>query len=156
MSVVRVTLTTLLTTALLATAACGQSSEVQAGGSMTPTSPGPSGGSTSGAAGHADLTIVVHNGTATTTWHLTCSPDGGDHPTPAKACSVLAQRGATAIPPVPADRMCTQIYGGPQTAHVTGTWRGKPVDASFSRTDGCQTARWDALAGLLPAQAAGA
>lgn len=150
MSVVRVTLTTLLAVALLTTAACGQSSGTSAGGSVTPTSPGPSGGSPS-TAGPADLTIVVRDGKGTTTtWHLTCAPDGGDHPTPGKACSVLAQHGATALPPVPSDRMCTELYGGPQTAHVTGTWQGKPVDATFSRTNGCQVARWDALAGLLP------
>jgi hypothetical protein len=25
---------------------------------------------------------------------------------------------------------------------VTGTWRGKAVNASFARTDGCQISRW--------------
>jgi hypothetical protein len=151
MSAVRVTMTTLFAVVLLTTAACGQNSGTQAGGSVTPTSPGDSGAASDGAAGRADLTIVVNDGRgSTTTWHLTCSPAGGDHPTPAKACATLAEHGATALPPVPPDRMCSQLYGGPHTAHITGTWQGKPVNATFSRTDGCQTARWDALVGLLP------
>lgn len=41
--------------------------------------------------------------------------------------------------------MCTQQYGGPQRARITGTWRGKKVDARFDRTDGCQIARWNRL-----------
>jgi hypothetical protein len=32
---------------------------------------------------------------------------------------------------------------------VTGTFRGKPVDARFKRTDGCEIGRWDAYVGLL-------
>lgn len=144
MSVVRVTMTALFTAVLLTTAACGQGSGTQAGGSVTPTSTGD-------AAAQADLTIVVNDGKGNaTTWHLTCSPAGGDHPTPAKACAVLAEHGATALPPVPTDRMCTELYGGPQTARITGTWQGRTVDARLSRTDGCQIARWDALVGLLP------
>jgi hypothetical protein len=51
--------------------------------------------------------------------------------------------------PVPAGTMCTEIYGGPQTATVTGRFRGEPVSAGFSRTDGCQVARWDAHLALL-------
>ena len=35
------------------------------------------------------------------------------------------------------------LYGGPQTATVTGTYRGRPVDASFDRTDGCAIDRWN-------------
>ena len=98
------------------------------------------------------LTIVVDDGRGTTTtWHLTCDPAGGDHPHPTAACAALSVGGARSLPPVPADRACTQIYGGPQTARITGTWAGKAVDATLSRTDGCQIARWDGLSGLLPA-----
>jgi hypothetical protein len=98
-----------------------------------------------------DLTIVVDDGTGkTTTWKLSCDPPGGTHPTPAAACAVLAAKGRTALPPVPKDMMCTQIFGGPQTAKITGTWLGKPVDSSLSRANGCEISRWKALEGLLP------
>jgi hypothetical protein len=51
--------------------------------------------------------------------------------------------------PVPTDVACTQVYGGPATARVTGTLEGRRVDASFKRTDGCEIARWDRVQGLL-------
>lgn len=164
MSAVRVTMA-LLATALLTTAACGQSSGTDPGGSVTPTSPTDSPGASSGsssdasaseaAEGPADLTIIVGSGSgSTTTWHLTCAPAGGNHPTPAKACAVLASHGRTALPAVPADRMCTQQFGGPQTAHITGTWQGKAVNARLSRTNGCEIARWEALVGLFPSDRA--
>lgn len=43
----------------------------------------------------------------------------------------------------PEHLVCTQVYGGPETATVTGTLDGKPVDASFSRTNGCEISRFD-------------
>ena len=45
--------------------------------------------------------------------------------------------------PVPKGVACTQIYGGPQIAIVSGTFRGRRVWARFSRVDGCQTERWN-------------
>ena len=47
------------------------------------------------------------------------------------------------------DRVCTQIYGGPETARVTGTIDGEPVDRRFTRTNGCEIADFTAAAGLL-------
>jgi hypothetical protein len=63
---------------------------------------------------------------------------------------VLADKGAKALPPVRQDMQCTQVYGGPETAHITGTWRGQAVDSRLSRQNGCEIARWNALAGFLP------
>jgi hypothetical protein len=42
------------------------------------------------------------------------------------------------------------IYGGPQKALVTGRFLGKAIRAGFSRTDGCQIARWSRVAFLFP------
>jgi hypothetical protein len=53
--------------------------------------------------------------------------------------------------PVPADVMCSQVYGGPQQALVTGSWGGRKIWARFKRTDGCQTSRWDRVAFLFRA-----
>ncbi|SEJ61912.1 hypothetical protein SAMN04487917_10859 [Arthrobacter sp. yr096] len=47
------------------------------------------------------------------------------------------------------DRICTQQYGGPQVAVVKGWFRGRKVLSHFSRTDGCEIARWKTLAALL-------
>lgn len=41
-------------------------------------------------------------------------------------------------------------YGGPATARITGTWAGRPVDATYDRTNGCAIARWDRMVPLLP------
>lgn len=133
---------------LAALAACGGAGS-DAGGSVTPsTSPGTNTGGTTPA---TDLQIVVDDGAGrTTTWQLTCDPAGGTHPDADRACRVLETAGATSLPPVPAGAMCTEIFGGPQTAHITGTWRGRAVDARLSRTNGCEIARWTGLAGLLP------
>lgn len=46
-------------------------------------------------------------------------------------------------------RHCTQIYGGPQTALVTGTIGGERVHRRFSRTNGCEIAEFRRAAGLL-------
>ncbi|MFI6336243.1 SSI family serine proteinase inhibitor [Streptomyces sp. NPDC050535] len=87
------------------------------------------------------------------TYELRCHPGGGTHPDVSGACGALdrgAQWGKDPFAPVPQDAMCTMQYGGPATAHVTGTWAGRPVDARFDRGDGCRIARWNALAPLLP------
>jgi hypothetical protein len=54
-----------------------------------------------------------------------------------------------ALAPVPRDRVCTAIYGGPAVARVTGTLRGERVNAEFSLEDGCQIARWERNRALL-------
>jgi hypothetical protein len=43
------------------------------------------------------------------------------------------------------DRVCTQIYGGPEEAHVTGTLEGRKVDATLTRNNGCAISDYEAL-----------
>jgi hypothetical protein len=106
---------------------------------------------TPGENGATDLTIVSRDGSGkTSTWRLTCDPPGGTHPNPQAACRVLEANGAVALPPVAKDKVCTQIYGGPETATVTGTWQGQHVESRFARNDGCQISRWKLMEGLLP------
>jgi hypothetical protein len=111
-------------------------------------------GSDAGSDGAADdsptgtsLTIAVtpDEDAKTSTYELTCDPAGGDHPQPKQACAALAKAGADVFDPVPADRACTMIYGGPQTATIKGTYDGAKVDASFSRDNGCEIDRWEKL-----------
>jgi hypothetical protein len=47
-------------------------------------------------------------------------------------------------------RACTQIYGGPQTARVSGRIKGSDVDRRLSRTDGCRISDWERAAPLIP------
>lgn len=80
---------------------------------------------------------------------LTCEPTGGDHPDAEQACADLAAS-QDPFAPLATDQVCTQIFGGPQTATVTGTYRGEPVRLELSRSDGCRIAQWDALGAVLP------
>ncbi|MER5493332.1 SSI family serine proteinase inhibitor [Streptomyces sp. NPDC002454] len=86
-------------------------------------------------------------------YRLECGPTGGTHPQAARACERLAELstlGGDPFAPVPAGAVCTFQHGGNATARVTGRWYGRPVDARFSRTDGCEIARWNDLVPVLP------
>ncbi|MGN9755541.1 SSI family serine proteinase inhibitor [Streptomyces sp. SD31] len=106
------------------------------------------------------LTVTVRNtgsgggtGGGDRTYSLSCHPASGDHPDAHGACAALDRStrwGRDVFAPAPQDGFCTMQYGGPATAHVTGTWAGRPVDARYDRSDGCQIARWDRLVPLLP------
>lgn len=135
----------LLTLAVLSLVLAGCADGDEA--SVTPQAPATESGGTV----KTELTIVVNDGAGKTeNWTLTCDPAGGTHPDPEAACAALSAKGTTAMPAVAKDMMCTQQYGGPQTAKITGTWKGEAVDASFSRTNGCEISRWTSLKGLLP------
>jgi Subtilisin inhibitor-like len=101
-------------------------------------------------AAFTELTITVQPegaGGPTRTWTLRCDPTGGSHPRAAAACAQVSAAALRALPP---GTICTQIYGGPQTARVRGRVEGKPVDARFSRTNGCEIHRWDSVGALFP------
>ena len=145
---------------LLLVAGCaneiGDPSSPTTGTNTMPESPSSSapGATSSGSSAEledTDLTIVINDGSGSTkTWRLTCNPAGGTHPDPQAACRALEANGAAALPPVPKDKACTQIYGGPETATLTGTWKGQQVMSQFARNDGCQISRWKLMEGLLP------
>lgn len=100
--------------------------------------------------GGSRLTIAVDDGTGvTTTWTLTCDPVGGTHPQPEPACAALIGN-RSALDPVPKDKMCAQVYSGPERATISGTWGDEQIQASLSRVNSCETARWDALVPLVP------
>lgn len=83
------------------------------------------------------------------TWTLACNPLGGSLPHGDRACFLLATD-PHPFAPVPPRKPCLQIYGGPAAAHVTGTVRGRHVDASLTRVDSCQLDRWERVAYLFP------
>jgi hypothetical protein len=71
---------------------------------------------------------------------------------PAGACRRLHAIGDRAFAPTPRGMgMCAQLYGGPMTALVTGTYYGRPVWTRLSRVDGCAIARWNRVGFLFPA-----
>lgn len=125
-----------LALALLMTASCGDKTAVSGG--------------TASAEPSSRLTITVQESAdaAGRTWTLTCDPAGGDHPDAEAACRAL-DKANDPFAPVGSGMMCTEQYGGPQTARIEGEWNGRTVNASYERTDGCEIARWDALTAVL-------
>ena len=82
-------------------------------------------------------------------WTLRCAPVGGTLPQRANACRRLATM-TRPFRTAPSDVVCTQIYGGPQTALVTGRLDGRRVRARFDRHNGCEIARWNRVRFLFP------
>jgi Subtilisin inhibitor-like len=86
-----------------------------------------------------------------TVWTLRCDPARGTLKRPARACRHIAAGGRRLFAPVKQGAICTEIYGGPQIALITGTVDGKRVWARLQRRDGCEIARWMRLSPwLLP------
>jgi Subtilisin inhibitor-like len=112
----------------------------------TPTPPKPR-------ALQADLTVTYNASSSAkpAVWTLRCDPTGGNHPHAATACTSLATAAAKGNPfaPTPHGQMCSMIFGGPETATVKGSYDGRSVNASFSRKNGCEVARWNKLAPIL-------
>lgn len=82
-------------------------------------------------------------------WTLRCGPVGGTHTRRAAACTRLAgieRPFATSRQP----EICTQEYGGPEQAVVTGTHRGQKVWIQLSLSDGCKISRFKTLEFLIP------
>lgn len=85
--------------------------------------------------------------------------DGSGHPMTYRiTCGILREDAACAhlddlggpLPAVPAGQACSMIYGGPQTARLTGSWQGRPVRETYRRTNGCEVARWRRMQPALP------
>jgi Subtilisin inhibitor-like len=101
----------------------------------------------------ADLQIEISirgSEAPTKVWTLHCPP-GGTLPDAAAACSKLGEVD-NPFAPVPKGTACTQIYGGPEIAHVTGTFDDERVDTQFSRGDGCEIERWKRVGFLFPSE----
>ena len=108
----------------------------------------------------ADLAVTYnHPDTGEIEYQFTCFGDTAtlvgdiDGVDAAQACTTLTDaavvdrlvNGAT-------DDVCTEQYGGPETAALAGTLDGQPVDTTVDRANGCGIGDWDGLLGpLLPA-----
>jgi hypothetical protein len=69
---------------------------------------------------------------------------------PMIACARLQRLGPAAFRPTPPNAACTEIFGGPSTAKITGTFLGFPLWVKLGRGNGCEIARWQRVAFLLP------
>jgi hypothetical protein len=117
--------------------------------------PGPTPGP---GAGNAELAITVKpSATAPAVNYTLVCRDGvpaaeSQHPKADAACAALKKNAALLSPaPKNTNRVCTEQYGGPETATVTGIVDDTPVDRGFARTNGCEIAAWSAAADVLGA-----
>lgn len=118
----------------------------------SPTAQGPTPPATKLTITVAGSPVAGHDGR----FVLTCDPAGGQHPDPRNACARLDQAAAARqdlFAAVPEGQMCTQVFGGPATAEVVGTWRDRTINTKITRTDGCQTDRWNRLVPIIPPEA---
>jgi hypothetical protein len=91
------------------------------------------------------------DGTPAQKWTLDCgTPESSTHPEAEAACAALDALDDP-FAPLPEHLACTDIYGGPQEARVTGAWSGSEVDLVVRRSNGCEISQWDSLVPLLPA-----
>ena len=105
---------------------------------------------TSGTTADLQIEISIKGSEAMTkVWTLRCPDGSGTLPDAAEACRKLGEIDDP-FAPVPKGTACTQVYGGPQVAHVSGTFEGKPVETEFSRGDGCEIERWNKVGFLFP------
>ena len=67
----------------------------------------------------------------------------------AEACRAAFRLPPSAFEPVPGDLACTEIYGGPEVGRLKGPIGRRNVDATFTRINGCEIARYDRVAFLF-------
>ncbi len=108
----------------------------------------------SAAAGPTRLRVVVwpegRQGAVVHRYSVACSPARGTVAHPARACELLRRLGARAFAPTPPTTVCTELYGGPAQAHVVGLVAGRRVYARLRLTNGCEIARWNRVAAVVP------
>jgi hypothetical protein len=108
--------------------------------------------------GNAELAITLKPSAGEPEVHYTLVcvngvPDAeSKHPTAEAACAALKGNAALLASPVlRTDQACTEQYGGPQEATVTGVVDGVPVDDAFKRTNGCEISAWNAAKDVIGA-----
>ncbi len=101
----------------------------------------------------ADISVVIQNPQGSPVSYVIRCDSGeailrGDAQIDARAaCSALARPGVQnrlVRGPSP-EQVCTQVYGGPQTALLSGSLEGQSVNTVVTRDDGCGIGDWDNL-----------
>ena len=95
---------------------------------------------------------------------VTLDPDGAEGPEDPQAeevsceestenatCLAIRDVSADDFDPAPADQACTELFGGPDEATLSGDIDGEEVDAELTRANGCEIERFDRAVPLLEA-----
>lgn len=151
-----------LAVAVLVLAGCGDDSDTDAGDDTAADNSDagatqPAGGTGAFAVATLDIT-VEHPENATVEYQLQCLGDTatlmGEADVDAEAAcrALLDDEVVTWLVDGPDPyQICTEIYGGDDTATITGTVDDTEIDAAVDRVNGCAIAAWDELLGdVLP------
>ncbi len=101
----------------------------------------------------ADVSVVIQDPQGSPVSYVIRCDDGeasvrgGAQIDAADACRALARpavQNRLVRGPSP-EQVCTQVYGGPQTAMLSGTLDGQSVSTVVTRDDGCGIGDWDNL-----------
>lgn len=120
-----------------------------------PSAPAPPAGP---GAGNAELAIMVKPSESEPAINYTLVCQNGvpaaesKHPAAEAACAALKNNAALLSPSTKSTaQACTEQYGGPQRATVTGIVDDTPIDVTFTRTNGCEISDWNAAQDILGA-----
>ncbi|MEU6401006.1 SSI family serine proteinase inhibitor [Streptomyces cinnamoneus] len=74
----------------------------------------------------AQLGIAVFHGDDIRQYHLTCAPDGGEHPDPRTACNQLRKADGSLLTLRPGTHpSCNEPETDPVDVEIMGTWNGQ-------------------------------
>jgi hypothetical protein len=118
-------------------AACGDDSSSSGGGQTVNLSLTVSDGEGT----NAEATLKCDESTAEGTGFLESGAE--------EACRNARDLEKLLTTPPPENQVCTQIYGGPQTAHITGSFGAKDVARKITRNNGCAIEEWKQAQPLL-------
>lgn len=112
----------------------------------------------------ADLSVQYTHPDRSLTYRISCQGDTasltGDPVdiTAEQACVALAQPeiAQRLIDGPPEGQACTEIYGGPDVAEISGTIDGAAVQTTVDRANGCGINDWDVLLSAILPSAIGA
>lgn len=92
-----------------------------------------------------ELTVILDadgpGGEAERTETVSCEPGS--------QCTEIEGISPADFAPIPPGAICTEIFGGPETATIEGSLDGEAVNAELSRANGCEIDRFDRFTPLL-------
>lgn len=102
---------------------------------------------------HLEITIRADGNAISAQFLLDCNGanalDSSTLPNAADACKLITDKPEIISSQDDPQAICTEIYGGPEKAEISGKLAGKTISTSFSKHNGCAIERWNRAELLL-------
>lgn len=102
---------------------------------------------------HLEITIRADGNTISDQFILDCNGtkalDSSTLSEAAEACKLIAEKPEIIVQQQSPQAICTEIFGGPERAEITGELAGKSVQSTYSKHNGCAIDRWSRAELLL-------